>query len=343
MSATINSGKLKFSVFGNGFDQVRNDSGFGAKSYVATSRTIGAMIDDTNVYMWLHTDSGLKKYRIADFTEVEQTTVPTSVNMILHPSNVANNLGLAIVNTDTIYIFDLTDDTLIGTVSGSFPSYSGFYSYDCVMYGNKIYFIPKDLARTNPTLYVIDLEDMTSSKSVIASNVGACGFVDSSVIYVCYPREWFYQTTTAYAINYSGGNIWTNTQFDNNNDANMWALVGNGKLYLPVKIDGAWHFGVFNATPNPTFRPPSPIRTIGNFDSIPALDNAGHSNRHDVAYNDGRTKACMWTRQGLLYTDFQTVEKLDSVNAVPLAMSDVYVVCSDYDVWNNPKLYIYGI
>lgn len=343
MSATINAKKIKFHVLGNGFDNVRNDSGFGAKSYVGDLYVWGAMIDDTETYMWLRTGDGLKKYQIGDFTEVAQNTIPTSCNMILHPNNVENNYGLAFDNGTDLYLFDLTDDTLIGRTTGTLPTAAGFYSYDCVLYGNKIYFMSKNLARTNPTLYVLDLEDMTLTSSVIASNVGACGFVDSSVIYVCYPREWFYQTTTAYAINYSGGNIWTNTQFDNNNDANMWALVGNGKLYLPVKIDGTWHFGVFNATPNPTFRPPSPIRTIGNFDSIPALDNSGHSSRHDVAYNEGRTKACMWTRQGLLYTDFQTIEKLDTVDAVPLAVSDRYVLCSDINSFSNHKFYVYGM
>ena len=64
MSVTIDVKKLKFHVLGNGFDNVRNDSGFGAKSYVANVYAYGGMIDETNTYMWLCTGDGLKKYRI---------------------------------------------------------------------------------------------------------------------------------------------------------------------------------------------------------------------------------------------------------------------------------------
>ena len=343
MSVTIGEKKLKFHVLGNGFDNVRNDSGYGAKSYVADVYADWGMIDETNTYMWLHTGDGLKKYRIADFTEVEQTTIPTTCNMILHPSNVANNIGIAFDNSTDVYVFDLTDDTLIGTATGSVPYGAGFDSYDCILVGNKIYYTWLHLGRTYLDLGWIDLSDMSLGSSRLAGNVGTCGFINNSMIYACYPREWFYQTTTVYNFGFDGSTVWSNQQVDNNSDLSIWGITGNGKIYIPVKMDGAWHFGEFDGTSNPTFRPLTPIRTIGTFDGCPALDLSGHAYRVDAKYSDGKKTACLWTQQGLLYTDFHTIEKLDTVNAVPLAVSERYVICSDIDSFHNHKLYIYGI
>ena len=340
MSATINSGKLKFSVFGNGFEQTRNDSGSGYPSYEKNISAYNCAIDNTNTYMWLVTSGGLKKYQISTFTEVAQSTIPTSVLKILHPNNVLNNYGVAFDNGDTAYIFDLTDDTVIATISGTFPGGTGFPTYDCILVGDKIYYTWLHIGNTNIDMECIDLTNLTQSSERIIGGVGANGFINDSSIYATYTREWFYQSSCAYNVALDGTVGWSNTGINRNADIDPWGLTGNGKLYLPCQIDGVWHFGEFDGTSNPTFNPVTPNRVFGEFDSDPSIVHANYSYRVDVQYGKERKSACMMTQQGLLYTDFHTVEKLDDGVAVPLAVSDAYIVCSDI---LNTKLFVYGI
>ena len=340
MSVTIGEKKLKFHVLGNGFDNVRNDSGAGYPSYEKNISAYNCAIDNTNTYMWLVTSGGLKKYQISTFTEVAQSTIPTTVTNLLHPDNVANNYGVAFDNGDTAYIFDLTDDTVIATVSGTYPTVRYLPTYDCILKGDKIYYTVLHIGNTNIEMNCIDLFDLSYSSSVIYSNVGANGFVNDSTFYAIYTREWFYQTSCAYSITLSGSQAWSNTGIDSNYSLVPWGLTANGKLYLPVYIDSKWHYGVFDGVTNPSFNPLTPIRTFGEFDTAPTIGHPNSDYRVDVKYNNGKTKACLMTSEGLLYTDFQRIEKLDSIVAVPMAVSDGYVVCTNTQ---STKLYVYGM
>ena len=89
----------KFTIFGHGYDATRNDSGRGTASHEMDFTAYGAMIDETDTYLWVVNGGtgNLQKYRISNMTEVEQSTVPTTANIILHPSNVDNNIGVAFV------------------------------------------------------------------------------------------------------------------------------------------------------------------------------------------------------------------------------------------------------
>jgi len=339
MSYTIEN--LKFTIFGHGHDVTRNDSGKGIITHDTNIPAYCGVIDTTNTYMWLCTDSGLKKYSISSCEEIEQTTIPASCNIVYHPNNVNNNYGIACESGTTAYIFDLTDDTLIGIVSGTFPNGTGFRSYDCILVNNKIYFTSTHIGlRSNVVLNCIDLTDLSFSSSTIFGNVSVNGFINNSSVYSIYPAEWFYQTSCAYSVALDGSTIWSNTGIHQNANIDAWGLTGNGKIYLPVQFDGVWHYGVFDGTSNPTFNPVTPNRIFGEFDNRPSLAHSNYSNRHDVQYNNGRSKACLMTTQGLLLTDFQTIDVLDSISAVPLAVSDRYAICSDT---TNNYLHVYGI
>jgi hypothetical protein len=336
---------LKFTIFGHGYDSTRADSGIGVTSHEMDFIAYGAMIDETNTYLWVVNGGtgNLQKYRISNMTEVEQSTVPVTANIILHPSNVDNNIGVAFVGGTEVYVFDLTDDTLIGTATGTYPSQVGFESWDCVLINNKIYFSRTRCSlRTSLDLYCLDLSDMSFSMSTIYGSVSFTGFVNNSLLYAYYVREWYYQSDCAYGIGFDGSTQWSNTGINRNENLGATALTGNGYLYMPVRIDDVWHYGVFDGTSNPTFSPVSPIRTFGSFENPPEISASGHDYRVDVAYNNGRTRACVWTQLGLLLTDFYKVETITTDDVVPLALSDRYLVATNHDPYNQ-KLYVMGI
>lgn len=336
---------LKFTIFGHGYDSTRADSGIGVTSHEMDFIAYGAMIDETNTYLWVVNGGtgNLQKYRISNMTEVEQSTVPVTANIILHPSNVDNNIGVAFVGGTDVYVFDLTNDTLIGTATGTYPSQVGFESWDCVLINNKIYFAKTRCSlRTSIDLYCLDLSDMSFSMSQIFGSVSFTGFVNNSLLYAYYVREWGWQSDCAYGIGFDGSTQWSNTGINRNENLGATALTGNGYLYMPVRIDDVWHYGVFDGTSNPTFNPVSPIRTFGSFENPPEISASGHAYRVDVAYNNGRTRACVWTQLGLLLTDFNKVETITTDDVVPLALSDRYLVASSHDPYNQ-KLYVMGI
>lgn len=334
----------KFTIFGNGYDSSRNDSGFGATTKILDMKVYSAAIDSSGAYAWFATNGGLKKYSTRTWTEVEQTIIPTNCICVYHPSNVANNYGLATsADGTTAYVFDLTDDTLIATISGSFSTVADQISdEDCILVGDKIYIINRFYgANTNDRLFVFDLSEMTFDNSVIIGGVGCNGFINDSLIFANYTREWFYQTSTAFARTFNGGTLWSNTGVDNNSNMTPWGWTGNGKLYLPVLIDGKWHYGVFDGTQNPGFNPVAPIRYFGTFDSRPDVAPyiAGNARAIYTAYTDGRTKGCLLTTQGVLLTDFNSVSVLSDTTIAPIAMNDRIVICSDY---SNNKLHVIG-
>lgn len=346
MSGVITNKKSSFVIFGHGYDSVRDDSGDGAKNVVLDLTVFSAAIDITGAYAWLVTDDGLKKYSARTWVEVEQNTIPNNAISIFHPSNVSNNYGVAFVPNDRVtdaYIFNLTDDTLITTMTTSVPySAGGLVDWDCILVNDKIYIINRHYgSNTNTNLLVLDIDNETFDDSTVFGGVGCNGFINNSLVYAMYTREWFYQTSIAYALNFSGGTVWYNEGIDRNSYLHPWGFTGNGKLYLPVLINDKWHYGEFDGTSNPTFSPVSPIRTFGTFDSCPSIAPyiSGNERNIYIVYNNGRTKGCALTALGVILTDFSNISIIADLTIAPVAMNDHLIICSDY---HNHKLYIYG-
>lgn len=337
----------KFTIFGNGYDTSRNDSGFGATTKFLEMKVYSAAIDSSGSYVWFVTDDGLKKYSTRTWTEVEQSTIPVGASQIVHPSNVSNNYGLVMVpNTDTLmdaYIFDLTDDSLIATIPMTISVEGNLIDWDSILANDKIYIVNRHYgSNASDRLLVFDIVNRTFDNSTVFGNVGCNGFINTSLVYAVYTREWFYQTSTAYGVNFSGVAAWQNPSIDRNDYIHPWGFTGNGKLYFPVLIDGEWHYGEFDGTTSPTFSPVSPIRTFGSFDTAPNLAPYISENERNIyiVYNEGRTKACALTSLGVLLTDFNNVNILSNITMAPVAMNDRMVICSDY---RNNNLYIIGI
>lgn len=337
----------KFTIFGNGYDSSRNDSGFGATTKILAMKVYSAAIDSSGTYAWFVTDVGLKKYNTRTWTEVEQNTIPVDAIAIVHPSNVSNNYGLVLVpNVDNLmdaYVFDLTDDSLIATIPTTMQTTVELIDWDCIFANEKIYVVNRFYgANTNDSLLVFDIVNETFDNSAVFTNVGCNGFINNSLVYAVYTREWFYQTSTAYGMNFSGVAAWNNPSIDRNDYIHPWGFTGNGKLYFPVLIDGEWHYGEFDGTTSPAFSPVSPIRTFGSFDTAPNLVPyiSGNARNMYIVYTEGRTKACALTSLGVLFTDFNNVNILSDITMAPIAMNGRMVICSDYI---NNNLYIIGI
>jgi hypothetical protein len=330
---------LKFTIFGHGYDATRNDSGSGVENVDLPIKADMAVIDESGAYMWFrHPTEGLKKFSTRTWEEVEQSTIPTNMGSIHHPSNVSNNYGVAITSdTFDAYVFDLTDDTLVGIYTGLNSTLGG--TYDCILVDNTIYIIWLNLGNTWLDVHAIDLSGSSVVTTRTIGGVGSCGFVTDSLIYSCYTREWGYQTSTAYCTDRSGNVLWSNTGVNRNDNIGQWAIPSNGYLYMPVLIDDTWHYGVFDGTSNPTFNPVTPIRTFGSFENAPFPDRGGNNRRYDLKFNHGRTRACLWTQIGLLYTDFHKVETITEENEVPLAMNDRFIITRDFDTYD---VHVYG-
>lgn len=341
MSATIGANDIKLSVFGKGYEDERADSGVGVESSEKSfTRVDWAIFDETGDYCWTAGNGQVKKWETETWTEVGQSIIPNHSGLMLcRPSNVPNNYGLAIVGYKDIYLFDPTDDTLIAFNPTS-DNLSMSSAVDCILIDDKIWIVSLLYGNTNPAVMSFDVNDLSYTRTTLG-NVGASGFVNNDTIFAFYGKEWFYQTSRGYGFTKSGGTVWSTTEFDNNDDVSPYGMTANGKVILPTRIHGAWRFGVYNGLSAPKVKPPKPIKTFGKFtDTLSMVYQYGA--QYSAQYNIGRTKACVLTTCGLLYTDFNDVTVLSTSLHRPVAMNDKWLVCANGQNpnWNG---YIYRI
>lgn len=340
MSAIIREGKMSFSVFGRGYEDTRVSSGEGIESeedrYAIL--TSGAVLDSTGQYLWIAKDGDssnrkLVKYDLETFTDVGQTIITANDSyMLCHPTNVANNYGVAISGAYDWYVFDLTDDTII--CSGNTPNVGifGHTCLDCILKDDKIYILGLVNGRANINEIVIDITNQTANKSIIISGRSSVCYTDDSHIFNNYPPEWFYQRKSIYLSDLSGNTVWTQTASESGSsgypNVGLYGFGGNGKLYLPTKIYGAWRIGEYNTNTIPDLVTPKPKRFFGKFENMPSIET--RFPRKGVAYNDGRTKCAFTTESGTYVTDLEEVELLtEEEGIIVYCMNDTHVVCTN--------------
>lgn len=354
MSVTINTGELKFSVFGKGFENTRNDSGEGGVTY---EKRIGygagtACLDNTNTYFWITQNQGqypfnyLGKGRISDLEPVEITSaLPTNVQTYLyHPSNVENNYGVAFQNFGNnadVYIFNLTTDEIYHHFTIATGSFYMNDTADCILVGEDFYFALRGSA--NAKVYKLDVSTGTfgETASLWFNNGGGGGFVDNNMLYGFNNPVWFSDSAYRCGFTKSGSTQWDRTSQGSGSGA--WSrckersLCANGYFYLPCNLNNKWCWGKFNGSSGGDFETPSPISTFGVFDANPQNDD------WHVYYTDGR-ESCAYVHAswGMLVVDIGS----DKVNYVtseywkPLAVSKKYVVAVDRSV-NNTYIFKY--
>lgn len=326
MSATINAKKIKFHVLGNGFDNVRNDSGKGlpAPDYHDLSGMTLACIDQTNTYVWL-TDEGNWLHKIKlDTWEFQSHSLP--IGSIHHPCNVENNYGVDLVSYSRIVIFDLTSGAIIKDISGS---YSKFYGIsDCILVDDDIYLVRVYPQNSDSSILHISLNDETISEATIWNNC-VSGFVDNNTIYSHWQKVWFSSNSNINGIGLDGGGQWYASE-DVGQGATfavpLQGICGNGRIYVPTPKGGVWTLGAYDGNTAPNFITPAPIKTFGNFGSQPNIQ--WQYSRLNYCYTQGKTKCAFATDIGTFLTDFTSLEKLEDnpSNMQPLAMNDSVIV-----------------
>jgi len=337
MSATINSGKLKFSVFGNGFEETRNDSGYGGKTdqRIIWYNSDTAVIDQSGEYFW-HTQGGgsgtmtwIAKRKISDLSSVSIGSIPYTKTYLYHPTNIENNIGIAFQNFGNnadVYIFDLTDNTIDKHFNVNTGSFYDNATADCIKVGDIYYFTLRGSG--NCITYKLDPINETFAvySNPYFNNGAGCGFVDNDTIYAFNNPVWFSDYGHRYGININGVYQWDivapnagGSGFPNTHER---ALCENGYIWLPTKVNNIWRWGKYDGNTGAGMTIPSPLKIIGKFgDTNPTYDD------FHIAYEDGH-KRCAYVHatMGTFFTDFEEVEKVTDEYWKPLAMNDHYLI-----------------
>lgn len=330
MSATIREGKMCFSVFGRGYDDVRADSGEGAiedfNRYAMGVST--GCFDVTGQYLWLgcygngHT-AGLLKYDMDDdFNELVHA-VPTAqtATVVLHASGDDNNLGLAIQGGDW-WVFDLTDDTVVA--SGSDASIANYIDwarapYDIALDGTKFYITAPRTQRGTPNVSILDYDSGSFSNIVLSGYQRAGGaFITDSLIYLYYPAEWQYQSDYISGVTPSGSEIWGYQEQGVFTNVQLSGFGKAGKLYVPSNVYSSWRLGEYNGTRVPNFVTPKPIKVIGKFVSKPTISR--------FTFSHQKKQVAFTTDIGVFVSDFEDMEKLTDSSRPVIAVNDKYVI-----------------
>lgn len=340
MSATINKNKMKFSVFGKGFEDSLGNSGDGGKTdlRVFSGSTEYAVIDSTGTYFWTAQNAGgwlpesCNKWRLDTLENVPQTAVTNITGKstcIFHPSNVANDYGIVFQYGDSgynVYLFNLTDDTLYGTAT--IPTFY-FKNYDCILVGDYIYLIAKAFSRTGLTIYSLNVNTMAFNESAWLNNVCSGGFIDNDTANVFLVPVWFSDYKWIRGCGRDMSTQWDVTANDQGSAGfpyiNQAGLCGNGNLYLPTYKYGAWRFGVYSGNGVSDFTTPKPIRTFGNFGNT--MDFSVYS---VPVYDEGRLHSAFTVNGELYVTNFDECQKVDSTEWLPVAMNDHYIIAHDF-------------
>lgn len=330
MSAIIEVGKLKFSVFGKGYNDDRGNSGSGIKegevlNYVSRY----AEIDATGRYLWLSGDFGIKKIDTFTWTEVSTGDVPNWMHYLNHPKNISNNYGFVCDSSssqETVgYIFDLTTNEIISSGEMTYRPASGALE-DCILVDDTLVFATLVQGRASNYIKTLAIDDfaMTQSSGVGRSFVG---FTDDTHIFCYYPKEWFYQDNNISLVTTSGSWVW-DIQRNYFNYIAQQGFTRNGKIYLPSNVNGTWVLGEYPQTPAPDVDTPSPSKLCGRFDGFP---NAVFEGGLNIKYSTTRDIGLICTSDvGIYVTDFDDVYKISNANAYKaLAVNDeMAIVCN---------------
>lgn len=328
MSANIAIGKLKFSLFGHGYDDTRVDSGDGSTEelFEIPFGARMAAIDSTGQFAWLANSSGVKKYDLTDLSEVSQSILTDGVDTaIFHPTNIANNYGIAFQN-NTVTVFDLTNDTIIKTGAAS---YSPMNPCDCIIDGNTVYFGTVNQGRTNNKTYTLDITTLSMTETSF-NNMGVCGFANKNLLMAYYIPEWYYQFKRNYGIDRAGNAVWYVDALTAGGPGfpkcNQIGFASMGKMYRPSYVFGAWRMGVYGPNGG-DFETPKPIKTFGRFPAQPQLYTNNQS--YAVAHNTGRTKVAFATSLGVYKSDYHDLTLMGSTINYPVALDDNTLLARD--------------
>lgn len=328
MSATIPIGKLKFTVFGKGYDDERGNSGPGTKeTTILDWSTSYAEFDITGKYCWaVMNGNRLVKYETETWTEVDKGSVDGI--WVGRPKNVVSNLGVSLLGDGYhVMFFDMTTNEIIKTVEIS--SYVTGAKYIVILDDNTVRLAMYNWGNANPHVYSINVDTETFN-DVYFGNRTCAGFIDNNSVFCAYIRQWFYQRSTIHAYNViSGAEEWMSQEAEAGSfTANVVGFgIADGNIYLPIASwNGKGVIGVFDGSSAPDISTPTPIRVIGDVYEGFTIDGAG-----GVLFTTENEDACFRAGDGNIYmTDFNSIYKVVNSNGIsyePIAISDNMLLC----------------
>ena len=341
---SYNIDKLSFTIWGNGHDETRSDSGDGESTgvdeYTFPYGVNYACFDSSGTYVWLTQNGsydGLIKCDMATMTDQHQSAISGYSSLALfHPSNVANDYGIVTqvgAGNRRWWVIDLNDDTVVASGNNvTNMDMFGGYECDCILVSNKIYLLQVE----SGYLATFDLSNGTASVASLAycGNYSDCFANDSSIFVSNEVSTGRYRLSL---VEFDDTRTWNDVQIAT--DVVGFAMGGNGKLYMPTN-DSGWKMGEYSAT-NPDIATPSPIKTFGSFPSKPSLDLGYQPRGTWRAYNHGRTRMAFTTNVGSYVADASgnSMEKLfEGDNVKVHALNNKYCIATAFN--DAKKLYL---
>ena len=349
MSATIDVGKMRFSLFGRGYEDTRKDSGEGEIIQIVEPPIKGtsAIIDETKQYVWAVNGANVQpvfKYDITDLEDWQdegQTIITAKGGHLEHPSNVDNNYGVHFPYPDTatwemtITVFDLTDDTVYYTFTESDNQFVGsFYgnNCDCILVDDKIYVASYAL---NFFLVCIDLTLGTLTFTRF-DNEYFYGFINDELMLTSNNPVWFSDTLAQYGEKFDGTKVWTVYGVEPHPAYHTYvtktAICSNDFMYFPTYRGGHWRVAKYKGKSAPTFDPtPYYSADFGKFEG----ELADGLEVSYMAFDDGRNRCAFMYGYNLYVTEdfkdlMQLVESDDYVQTCySLALRDDLLITRD--------------
>lgn len=335
MSLTIED--LNFTIFGNGHDEVRIDSGDGMTTFLYSCDY--AVFDATGRYLWVVTKHGEledQKIRKLDTVTWEEVSHPWE-NMDVHSSPTSgmltyvesegSNLGVMVLD-DGIHtvVFDLTTDEVYCTVNGNLYNMAGYYPHATEVDGIiRIIGCTMDNSMATAPFATIDIENETYALNNQSGGWTISGFYNDTDITFANRNYGDRKAIFGGSLNdnASYNQLWSDYSIYTE-DITLDSFARDNNLYFPTKINGIWQFGKYPIPPD--LDTPSPIGAIGiNANTIvsPPVYTRGRT-WASFLMSDDSLAVTDFTNYGILYTG-------DSPKLTPIAMSDPLMVCAGSD------------
>ena len=337
MSLTIGTNKLRFVIFGNGHDSARNDSGDGMTSFLYECDYCA--FDTSGQYCWVVTKHGdpadrkIRKLDTATWEEVphafENVDVSTEVTsgFLCGIENTNSNLGILVLGSSQIVVFDLTTDTIAYTISGNLFRINEDYPPHATLVGDKIRIIGAsvDQSKVDAPYAVLDLTNLTVTQNNQSGGWTISGFYNDTDITFANRTYGDHRAIWGAHITDGGANtlLWDNFSLYNT-DVQLESFSHEDDLYFPTLVGDEWRFGKYPIPPD--LNTPTPQSYIGiNANTLAS----------PPVYTRGRTWASfLMTDNSLMVTDFVNTAVLyngSSPKLTPMVMGDHLIICAGSD------------
>lgn len=345
MSGTIGKYKMRFSLFGRGYDDERSDSGTGEIPDVDYMNfpCDFAEFDQTGQYCWITSFRDDKLYKFdtsaSPWTEVSHTIPANIYKQGTSYNNTSWLVRIKGTNTgivenhadDELVFFDLTSDTILQTISLNGTAIATDLDLgipQAVRAGNVVYIVAGEIT-DNATAKVIAVN--TVGQTVTSSQILGAPFLGmyDNTNFISYDSPtWFSHYAKVYGVSVlDGSHVFELTASQSGSEGfskvgYMSAIPVNGFLWYPTKIYANWKLGRYKIPPN--IEKPVPLELVGNMDS-------GILAKRAIVRDDG-LYATFRIADSVFVTDFKEVNPLytgaSPDDLTPKAISDEWIVCN---------------